>query len=95
MGKAGRLACIITPMALTVVSLILLIVVGIGGWNRNDSNLSSLYFFKVSIRTSGRMRKAVLTVATGRYYRLQTQPHILRITEYKHRDGKGDIVTVT
>ena len=35
-------------MALTIISLILLIVVGIGGWNKNDSNLSSLYFFKVS-----------------------------------------------
>ena len=49
MGKAGRLACIFLPMVLTIISLILLIVVGIGGWNRNDSNLSSLYFFKVSL----------------------------------------------
>ena len=48
MGKAGRIACIATPMALTVVSLILLIVVFLGGWNKNDSNLSSLYYFRVS-----------------------------------------------
>lgn len=46
MGKAGRIACIAVPMVLTVISLVLLIVVGIGGWNKNDSNLSSLYFFK-------------------------------------------------
>ena len=48
MGKAGRIACIAIPMVLTIISLILLIVIGIGGWNKNDSNLSSLYFFKVS-----------------------------------------------
>lgn len=46
MGKAGRIACIAIPMVLTIISLILLIVIGIGGWNKNDSNLSSLYFFK-------------------------------------------------
>ena len=50
MGKAGRIACIAVPMVLTVISLVLLIVVGIGGWNKNDSNLSSLYFFKVSLK---------------------------------------------
>ena len=48
MGKAGRIACIAIPIMLTIISLILLIVIGIGGWNKNDSNLSSLYFFKVS-----------------------------------------------
>lgn len=48
MGKAGRIACIATPMALTIISFILLIVVFLGGWNKNDSNLSSLFYFKVS-----------------------------------------------
>ena len=48
MGKAGRIACIAVPMVLTIISFILLIVVGIGGWSKSDSKLSSLYFFKVS-----------------------------------------------
>ncbi|KIW07171.1 uncharacterized protein PV09_02040 [Verruconis gallopava] len=46
MGKLGRIACITTPMVLTVISFILLVVVFLGGWNKNDSNLSSLYYFK-------------------------------------------------
>jgi len=46
MGKVGRIACIATPMALTIVSLILLFVVFLGGLNKGDSNLSSLYYFK-------------------------------------------------
>jgi len=46
MGKAGRIACITLPMAMSVVSLILMVVVFIGGWNKSDSNLSSLYYFK-------------------------------------------------
>ncbi|TID13361.1 putative integral membrane protein [Venturia nashicola] len=46
MGKIGRIACIATPMAMTIVSLLLLIVVFMGGMNKNDENLSSLYYFK-------------------------------------------------
>jgi len=46
MGKIGRIACIATPMAMTICSLLLLIVVFMGGMNKNDENLSSLYYFK-------------------------------------------------
>jgi hypothetical protein len=49
MGKVGRIACIATPMVLTIISFILLIVVFIAGWNKGDSNLSSLYYFKVRL----------------------------------------------
>ncbi|KAI4107323.1 MAG: hypothetical protein L6R37_001684 [Teloschistes peruensis] len=48
MGKAGRFACIFTPMALTIASLVCLIIVGLGGTNKNDSNLNSFYFFRAN-----------------------------------------------
>ena len=48
MGKAGRFACIFLPMAATIMSLVSLIVVGLGGTNKNDSNLNSLYFFRAN-----------------------------------------------
>jgi hypothetical protein len=63
MGKAGRIACIATPMVLTIISFILLIVVCIGGWNKNDSNLSSLYYFKVSSIASNDSAIDMLTIA--------------------------------
>jgi hypothetical protein len=52
MGKAGRIACIITPMALTVASLICLLIVMIGQLGNNNKAPSTslgqdLYFFKV------------------------------------------------
>jgi hypothetical protein len=49
MGKIGRIACIATPMAMTIASLLLLIVVFLGGMSKTDANLSSLYYFKVSL----------------------------------------------
>ncbi|KAL9626963.1 MAG: hypothetical protein Q9204_006907, partial [Flavoplaca sp. TL-2023a] len=48
MGKAGRFACIFTPMALTIASLICLIIVGLGGTNKNNSTYNSLYFFRAN-----------------------------------------------
>jgi hypothetical protein len=48
MGKIGRICAITIPMALTVASLLCLLVVFVGGLNKGDSNLSSLYYFKVS-----------------------------------------------
>lgn len=36
-------------MVLTIISFILMIVIMMGGWNKSDSNLSSLYFFKADI----------------------------------------------
>jgi hypothetical protein len=54
MGKGGRIACIALPMVLTVISFVLLVIVAIGGWNKNDSNLSSLWYFKVSFHAHNR-----------------------------------------
>jgi hypothetical protein len=52
MGKIGRFACIITPMALTIASAICLILVIIGQVGHNNKAPGSalgrdLYFFKV------------------------------------------------
>ncbi|MCJ1336976.1 hypothetical protein MMC09_002254 [Bachmanniomyces sp. S44760] len=48
MGKAGRFACIFVPMALTLASALLLIVVGLGGTNKNTTTLSNLYFMRAN-----------------------------------------------
>jgi len=49
MGKAGRFACILTPMVLSIISLSLLVVVLLGGRNANDSNLTSIYYVKADL----------------------------------------------
>lgn len=49
MGKAGRIACIFTPYVLTIASLICIIIVGLGCTKSSDSNLSNLYFMRVSL----------------------------------------------
>lgn len=49
MGKAGRFACIFTPMAMTIASLICLVIV-LSGQAYNKSEISrGLYFFKVRL----------------------------------------------
>lgn len=47
MGKLGRIACIFTPYALTIASLICLILVNVGNTNKDNSSLSHLYFFRL------------------------------------------------
>lgn len=47
MGKLGRFACIFTPMALTLASLVCLALVLSGQLNKNNSIQRDLYFFKV------------------------------------------------
>ncbi|KAI9825844.1 MAG: hypothetical protein M1832_000785 [Thelocarpon impressellum] len=63
MGKAGRFACIFVPFALTLASLICIILVGLGGTNKSDRNLSNLYFFRAD--TSGFQADAKLDVIPG------------------------------
>lgn len=46
MGKAGRIACIFTPMALTIASFVCMIFIEIGGWSSGSSTLNNLYFMK-------------------------------------------------
>lgn len=49
MGKLGRFACVFTPMALSLAAFICLLLVFLGGLNKNDGNLTSIYFMKVRI----------------------------------------------
>lgn len=46
MGKGGRIACIFTPMALTIASLIAIACLEVSGWNA-DSSLNSNYLMSV------------------------------------------------
>lgn len=45
MGKAGRVACIFIPMALTIASFICAILLQVAGWN----TLDSYHFFKANL----------------------------------------------
>lgn len=46
MGKAGRAACIFTPMALSIASLVCIILINLGGYSKHSDTLNDLYFFK-------------------------------------------------
>ncbi|KAF2703871.1 integral membrane protein-like protein [Pleomassaria siparia CBS 279.74] len=48
MGKAGRFACIFVPMALTIASLLCLILVASGQLNKSNKVQRDLYFFKAN-----------------------------------------------
>jgi hypothetical protein len=48
MVQAGRVACIFTPFALSIATLVCLILVFLGGTSKHNDALGSLYFFKVS-----------------------------------------------
>jgi len=50
MGKAGRFACILTPMLLTLASLCCVLIVMIGGTNKNSGMISGLYFLRIDTR---------------------------------------------
>jgi hypothetical protein len=47
-GKGGQLVWIIIPMILTLVSLILLIIIGAGCTNKDSEFLNSLYFMRAN-----------------------------------------------
>ncbi|WPG97440.1 SUR7/PalI family [Acrodontium crateriforme] len=46
MGKAGRIACIFTPWALTIASFVCLLLISIAGWEKSSGELNSFYFFQ-------------------------------------------------
>ena len=62
MGKASRLACIIVPEALSVASLICLLMVFLAGLNKNDSHLRSLYYFRSN--TTG-LKNGITSLSVG------------------------------
>ena len=75
MGKAGRFACIFVPMALTLASLICIILVGLGGTNKSSSTLSNLYFFKVRFISFTLMSRNNMLTCLGRYIERHLQLH--------------------
>jgi hypothetical protein len=81
MGKIGRFACILTPMLLTLASLICIVIVMIGQMSMKDNNPPTtalgrdLYFFKVlSTPTFSYTNPQKLTDPPGRYKRIQKRP---------------------
>lgn len=48
MGKLGRFACVFTPMAMAITSLICLVIVATGGTNKDSDISNSLYFFRAN-----------------------------------------------
>jgi hypothetical protein len=53
MVSAGRVACIFTPFALCLASLVCIILVFLGGWNAKSTTLGNYYFLKVSLSAAG------------------------------------------
>ncbi|KAJ5774228.1 Actin cortical patch SUR7/pH-response regulator PalI [Penicillium paradoxum] len=55
MGKAGRVACIFTPYVLTIISILCIILVGLGSTRSSSDTLNDLYFvrFDLSNITTG------------------------------------------
>lgn len=50
MGKAGRFACILTPMICTLISLALAVIIMLGGTNKGNSMITDLYFLRLDTR---------------------------------------------
>lgn len=49
MGKAGRAACILTPMLLTLASFICLLLIELGGYSKSNDTLNSFNFFTADL----------------------------------------------
>jgi hypothetical protein len=52
MVSAGRVACLFTPFAFCIASLVCIIIVFLGGWNAHSTTLGDYYFIKVSLKSS-------------------------------------------
>lgn len=72
MGKAGRFACIFTPMALTIASLICLAIVLSGQAYQSMELSRSLYFFKVISNPKASL--LTTNLPSGQHNRLQGRP---------------------
>lgn len=46
MGKAARAACIFVPMALTIASLVCLVIIEVSGWGGSHGQLNSYHFLQ-------------------------------------------------
>ena len=71
MGKAGRIACITTPMVLTIASLIALAFVEVSGWSKgsplNNNYMMSINFsnFSTAGADSGDLTNALSAASTA------------------------------
>jgi len=57
MVSAGRVACIFTPFALCLASLVCIVLVFLGGWNAKSTTLGNYYFLKVSLSAAGDQKR--------------------------------------
>lgn len=59
------MACIFTPMALTIASLVCVILINMGGWSRTSSTLNNLYFMEADFSnyTSNPSNTSALSLA--------------------------------
>ncbi|GAB7353627.1 hypothetical protein MBLNU459_g4042t1 [Dothideomycetes sp. NU459] len=48
MGKAGRAACIFTPMALSLASFVCILLINLGGYSKGSTTLNNMHFFEVN-----------------------------------------------
>ncbi len=63
MVQAGRIACIFTPFALSIATLVCLILIFIGGTAEKNNTLGSFYFFEVRNLQSYTPHSAILTIS--------------------------------
>ncbi|MCJ1440408.1 MAG: hypothetical protein MMC23_000891 [Stictis urceolatum] len=49
MGKAGRIFCIAVPLALTLISLVFLVLIGLAQTNKDSNYLSNLYYVRANL----------------------------------------------
>lgn len=79
MGKVGRFACILTPMCLTLASLICFVIVMLGQtpWSGNKAPATALgrdlYFFKVCLTTTLQAYLSNIH-GTGEYWKHYSRP---------------------
>ena len=64
MGKAGRIACIFTPYALTIASLICIVMVGLGCTKASSSTLDNLYFMRINLQNISQGSKTTEEIET-------------------------------
>lgn len=63
MGKAGRIACIFTPMALTLASFICLVLIEVAGWNKGTLNDLSFFSANLTNLTTSGSTDSVVSLA--------------------------------
>lgn len=99
MGKAGRIACIFTPMALTIASFVCIVIIQLSGWS--NPALNQYYFVQANFtglsfeNTSALANSTELTAALeqaknsgklAQIYRL----HLFNYCSSNNKDNSGE-----